>query len=322
MILTLLIIFRRNKMKKQLLIAAVAATMGTAAIADISITGAGMAKFVTVDTAGTGTDSHTTSQEMDLKVTGKHGDTTVVMAFDMDGSNGVAAGDQYISTKIGDVTVKMGDFIGGKSTLTKRSGRADKISASMAVGPAKITYENNATNTAGAVYVAADLGGVAATYKQKDGSNEVHLSGSVSGIAVTYRGIDKDAANSDMSLVTVSGTAGGIALTYADASTDSSANVDGDGFFGDLNGATGTGSAGAGADVTGISASMDLAGNAVTFKSVDIDGTSAQDKTINSITAVRALASGTTLTTKYTMTDVVAANTDTDTLEVKLSVSF
>ena len=69
-------------MKKQLLIAAVAATMASASMADISITGAGMAKFVTTDTAGTGTDSHVTSQEMDLKVTGKHGDTTVVMAFD------------------------------------------------------------------------------------------------------------------------------------------------------------------------------------------------------------------------------------------------
>lgn len=309
-------------MKKQLLIAAVAATMASASMADISITGAGMAKFVTTDTAGTGTDSHTTSQEMDLKVTGKSGDTTVVMAFDMNGASTVTAGDQYISTKIGDVSIKMGNFIGGKSTLTKRSARADKLSASMNVGTAKITYENNASNTAGAVYVSADLGGVAATYKQKDGSNEVHLSGSVGGVAVKYRGIDKDAANSDMSLIQVSGTVGGVALTYADASTDASANVNGDGFFGDLNGSAGTSSAGAGADITGFSAAMDLAGNAVTFKSVDIDGTSAQDKTINSITAVRGLASGATLTTKYTMTDVVAANTDTDTLEVKLSVAF
>ena len=308
-------------MKKQLLIAAVAATMASASMADISITGAGMAKFVTTDTAGTGTDSHVTSQEMDLKVTGKHGDTTVVMAFDMDGA-GVSAGDRYISTTIGGVSLKAGHFIGGKSTLTARSSRADKISASMSVGPAKVTYENNAANTAGAVYIAADLGGVAATYKNKDGSNEIHLSGSVAGIAVTYRGIDSDTANSDMSLVTVSGTAGGVALTYADASTDALANVNGDGFFGDLNGSAGTASAGAGADVTGMSASMDMAGNAVTFKTVDIDGTSAQDKTINSITVVRGLAAGTSLTAKYTMTDVVAANADTDALELKLSVSF
>jgi hypothetical protein len=309
-------------MKKQLLIAAVAATMASASMADISITGAGMAKFVTTDTAGSGADSHLISQEMDLKVTGKHGDTTVVSEFNMDGASTVTAGDQYISTKIGDVSVKIGDFIGGKSTLTKRADRADKISASMSVGPAKVTYENNATNTAGAVYISADLGGVAATYKNKDGSNEIHLSGSVAGIAVTYRGIDSDTADSDMSLVTVSGTAGGVALTYADASTDALANVNGDGFFGDLNGSDGSASAGAGADVTGMSASMDMAGNAVTFKTVDIDGTSAQDKTINSVTVVRSLAAGTTLKAKYTMTDVVAANTDTDALELKLTVAF
>jgi len=309
-------------MKKQLLIAAVAASMTSVAMADVSITGAAWAQFKTTDTAGTGTDSHKISQEMDLKVTGKSGDTTAVMAFDMNGGGIVTAGDQYISTKIGDVSVKLGNFIGGKSTLTKRSNRADKISASMNVGPAKITYENNETSTSPAVYLAADLSGVNATYKQKDGSNEVHLATSVGGVAIKYRGIDSDTTAKDMSLVQVSGTVGGIALTYADASTDASANVNGDGFFGDLNGSTGSSSAGAGADVTGISASMNVAGNAVTFKSVDIDGTSSQDKTINSITATRALASGASLRAKYTMTDVVAANTDTDVLELRLSVAF
>jgi hypothetical protein len=302
--------------------------MASAAIADISITGAGMAKFVTTDTAGTGTDSHTFSQEMDLKVTGKHGDTTVVSEFNMDGITGstvggVVAGDQYISTKIGDVSVKMGDFIGGKSTLTVRSPRADKFSASMSVGPAKVTYENNVSSTKGAVYVSADLGGVAATYKNKDGSNEIHLSGSVAGVAVTYRGIDADGANKDMSLITVSGTAGGVALTYATADTDTGVRVTGDGFFGDLNGSdAATFTAALGADVTGLSASMDLAGNAVTFKTVDIDGSAAEDVTINTVTVVRALAAGTTLKAKYTMKDVAAANSDTDALELKLTVAF
>ena len=315
-------------MKKQLLIAAVAATMASASMADISITGAGMAKFVTTDTAGTGTDSHVTSQEMDLKLTGKHGDTTVVMAFDMDGNSdgattsSVQAGDQYMATTIGGVSLKAGHFIGGKSTLTKRSSRADKMSVSYTTGPVKLTYENNANNNGAAFYAAGTVGGVAVTYKNKDGSNEAHLSGSVGGVKLTYRGIDSDTANKDMSLVTISGTVGDVALTYADASTDSSADVNGDGFFGDLNGSAGTSSAGAGAEVTGFSAAMDMAGNAVTFKTVDIDGTSAQDKTINSITVVRGLAAGTSLTAKYTMTDVVAANTDTDALELKLTVAF
>jgi hypothetical protein len=308
-------------MKKQLLIAAIAATMGTAAIADVSITGAGMAKFVTTDTDGTGTDSNVTSQEMDLKVTGKHGDTTVVMAFDMDGAE-VSDGDQYLTTSIAGVSLKAGFYIGGKSTLTKRGDRADKMSASYTAGPVKLTYENNANNNAAAFYASGDVAGVAVTYKNKQTSDEVLLSGSVSGVKLTYRGIQADGTNKDMSLVTVSGTVGGVALTYADANTDSSADVNGDGFFGDLNGSASTSSAGAGAEVTGFSAAMDMAGNAVTLKTVDIDGTSAQDKTINSITVVRSLAAGTTLKAKYTMTDVVAANTDTDALELKLSVAF
>jgi hypothetical protein len=283
-----------------------------------------MAKFVSTDTDGTGTDSHVTSQEMDLKVTGKHGDTTVVSEFNMDGASAVTAGDQYISTTIGGVSLKAGDFIGGKSDLTKRSGRADKMSASYTAGPVKITYENNANNNAGAVYVSGTAGGVSATYKNKDGSNEIHLSTEVAGVSLAYRGIESDSTTSDRAIVKVSGTVGGVALTYMQADSETSVRVDGDGFFGDLNGSDGTTyTAATGADLAGISATMDVAGNSVTIKTVDIDAeTSANDKTINSVTVVRSLAAGTTLKAKYTMTDVDAANSDTDALELKLSVAF
>jgi len=311
-------------MKKQLIAAAVAATMTSVAMADISITGAGMVKFVSTDAGTGGTDSHLTSQEVDLKVTGKLGDTTVVSAFDMDGATTVGQGDQYMTTKIGDVNLKAGYFIGGKSDLTKRSARADKISASMNVGPAKITYENNASNTSGAVYLSADLGPVAAAYKDKDGTDEVILSTTVSGISVSYRGIDSDTANSDRSIVKVSGSFGGVDLTYASAETDSQVRVDGDGYFGDFNGSNGTTyTAGNGADVTGLSATMNAAGNKITFKTVDVDETTGNDTKINQIVATRALAAGTTLTTKYTMTDVDGGtSSDTDALELKLSVAF
>ena len=77
-------------MKKQLLIAAVAATMGTAAIADISITGSAKVNYTQTDNAlSTSQDTDTFSNEMDLKVKGTNGDTAVVINFGaMDGGEG------------------------------------------------------------------------------------------------------------------------------------------------------------------------------------------------------------------------------------------
>jgi hypothetical protein len=62
-------------MKKQLLIAAVAATMTSAAMADISITGGMKVNYKSIETAGVNANS--ISHETDLQVTGKSGATTV-----------------------------------------------------------------------------------------------------------------------------------------------------------------------------------------------------------------------------------------------------
>jgi hypothetical protein len=76
-------------MKKQLLIAAIAATMGTAAIADVAITGAALVKFVNTDI--TGVDTNVVSNEFDLDINGSHGSTTVNMHIDSDnGTNTMA----------------------------------------------------------------------------------------------------------------------------------------------------------------------------------------------------------------------------------------
>ena len=80
-------------MKKQIVAAAVAATMSAVAVADISITGAAKVNYTNVDNSGTTPDTNKFTQEMDLKVKGKSGDTEVVMnfgggAFDGDDDNG------------------------------------------------------------------------------------------------------------------------------------------------------------------------------------------------------------------------------------------
>jgi hypothetical protein len=316
-------------MKKQLLIAAVAATMGTAAIADISITGAGMVKFVNVDSGNAATaDTNTTSQEMDLKITGKSGDTTAVMTFNMDGGAVAIQGDAYLTTSIAGVSLKAGQFEGGKSNLTAKSARADKVSASMDLAGVKVTYEDNATNTGSAVYLSGSVSGVNGTYKKKDGSDEIHLSGSVAGIGIAYRGIDSDTADQDASEFVLTGSFNGVDVTYAEADADASRTLNGDGIYGDINsGAVTTDATAAttiaGTDLRTIKLSTSVAGNTVSWTNTDIDAIlSANDGSVDTIAVSRSLAGGTTLNAKYVMKDMDATNNDSDTLEVKLSVSF
>ncbi len=64
-------------MKKQLLIAAVAATMTSAAFADISLTGSMKVNYKNTDTNGSPVD--TVTQEGDLVITGTNGGTKVHM---------------------------------------------------------------------------------------------------------------------------------------------------------------------------------------------------------------------------------------------------
>jgi hypothetical protein len=316
-------------MKKQLLIAAVAATMGTAAIADISITGAGFVKFTNVDSGNAATaDTNLTAQEMDLKVTGKSGDTTAVMTFNMDGQATTIQGDAYMTTSIAGVALKAGRFEGGKSNLTAKSARADKVSASMDLAGVKVTYEDNETNTGSAVYLSGSVSGVNGTYKKKDGSDEIHLSGSVAGIGIAYRGIDSDTADQDASEFVLTGSFNGVDVTYAEADADASRTLNGDGIYGDINsGAVTADSAAtttvAGTDLRTIKLSTSVAGNTVSWTNVDVDGIlSANDGSVDTIAVSRSLAGGTTLNAKYVMKDMDATNNDSDTLEVKLSVSF
>jgi hypothetical protein len=316
-------------MKKQLLIAAVAATMTSVAMADISISGKGMVKYTNVDSGVAATaDTNTTAQEMDLTVTGKSGDTTAVMTFNMDGAGAAIQGDAYLTTSIAGVSLKAGQFEGGKSNLTAKSARADKVSASMEMGGVKVTYENNATNTADALYLSGSVSGVNATFKKKDGSDEILVDTTIAGVGIAYRSIDSDTANKDISEFVLTGSVSGFDVTYASADADSLATINGDGIYGDINSGAltaGTELTVAGTDLTAIKISTTVAGNTVSYTSVESKAIlAANSADVDTIAISRSLAGGTTLNAKYVMKDHgAAANAnDSDTLEVKLSVAF
>ena len=319
-------------MKKQLLIAAVAASMTSVAMADISIAGKGMVKYTNVDSAVAATvDTNTIAQEMDLTITGKSGDTTAVMTFNMDGDTGAVQGDAYMTTTVAGVSIKAGQYEGGKSNLTAKSSRDDKATVSMDFSGVKVSYETkdaagvtNGDTTA----ISGSVAGVGVTYKIKDGSNELHLSGSIAGIGIAYRGIDSDTANQDASEVVLTGSFGGVDVTVASADADTGRTLNGDGIYGDINSGALTATSGtttvAGTDIVAIKLSTSVAGNTVSWTNVSADAIlAANDADVDTLAISRSLAGGTTLNAKYVMKDIGTATTnDSDTLEVKLSVAF
>ena len=313
-------------MKKQLLIAAVAATMTSVAMADISIAGSAKANFTVVDFEDTQVNTNTISREMDLFITGKNGDTTVVMniANDTLGAAGLATEDSYVATKLGDVAVKVGAWDNGNNAL-RASARTDAhLAASTTLGGVTITYDGYGDAADDSVKLAADISGVAVSYKQLATGEDIDVSTTVGGVKVSYLALNRDTANTDRSVVEVSGSFNGVDIKVAQADADSGATIEGDTWMGDFEGNTsGAYDLTANQDVTSISLKTQVAGNTVEFRNSKIDGVSGADTSFNKFIVTRPLANGTTFEATYTdLDDKASTTTDSSTLDLELAVKF
>ena len=311
-------------MKKQLLIAAVAATMGTAAIADVSITGNMKVNYTNTDENGSTTDS--VSHETNLAIVGKSGDTTVHMEMAMDDASDrfdnaeqttVVLEDVHLTTTIGAVKVKTGTWNGSDTILAKDSDRTSgNWILSTDMQGVSIALEGDTQASATSTTFSGDIAGVAAKYKMKSTSDELYLSADVAGVAVTYAGISADAANSDAAAFTLAKEFNGVTVSYSDVDADSSYTVDGDtAAFGDAATYMGQGD-----DASAIKLSTSMAGNTVSARFVAVDSTS--DFDVNTFTVTRPLAGGTTLEVTYTDTDKDGSADDVEKLDVELAVKF
>jgi len=318
-------------MKKQLLIAAVAATMTSVAMADISIAGSAKANFTVVDFEDTQVNTNTISREMDLFITGKNGDTTVVMniANDTLGAAGLVTEDSYVATKLGDVAVKVGAWDNGNNAL-RESARTDAhLAASTTLGGVTITYDGYGDAADDSVKLAADISGVAVSYKQLATGEDIDVSTTVGGVKVSYLALNRDTANTDRSVVEVSGSFNGVDVKVAQANADSGARIEGDSWMGDFENAAYTGSTTAAydlandQDVTSISLKTKMAGNTVEFRNTKVDGVSGNDVSFNKFIVTRPLANGTTFEATYTdLDDKGQTTTDSTSLDLELAVKF
>ena len=295
-------------MKKQLLIAAVAATMTSAAFADVSISGAAQMNINSVS----GSDT-TYSTDIDLKIVGKAGDTSATIDMESTGTDGVTSGtlnhgmkikNSYVSTSIAGANIKVGNWYGSDSLLGNGSNDdAAQISVDYTMNGVKVQYEDGTGAASDSVTISGTVGGVALSHEIFDAATDTKFSTTVAGISATYRTYDADANASDKTSLEVSTEVSGVTLTYVDvdANETGSAGTSSDAFFGEQTAVK---------TASGVSASTSIGGNKVTFKAYDIN-----DVDTNKLIVSRPMAGG---TFEATFADTDGSNSSVD-LELKVS---
>jgi hypothetical protein len=330
-------------MKKQVIAAAVASTLSVAALADISITGQMKSNYTHTDyDSSMVNDSDIIKTEGDLYVKGSNGDTSVVMNFsiadhitaDNSVSTNNAIEDAYMTTKIGDVSLKVGQWDNGNNAMRASTRKAGKLEASTEMGGVGIKFATT-NESDDELTLSTSIGGVSASFKQKNAGEDYAVSGTVAGINASYSVIGSDTANSDKSYVELSTSLGGVGVKYGKAEADSAVCLDGDTWLGDFedtsnftchttyNNGDSVWQLNKGQDLTGLELSTSLQGNAVKFRTVSSDDLAGADTTYNKVIVTRPLASGTTFELTYTdVSDDAEVTTDYNSLDLELAVKF
>jgi hypothetical protein len=324
-------------MKKQIIAAAVAATMTSVALADIAITGTTKVNFTSVD-YDDNDSTNTVATEHDIKITGKNGDTTVVIgieADDGDNATGVDTTDVYMTTKVGDINVKAGEWDNGNNFLRGSSTTQNALQLDGKVGPIGIAYFSGHSTIDDKITVSADLAGVNVKYVKQNGADgatvysgdhEVMASTSFGGVGIAYHLDANDKANTDRSSLELTGKVGDVDVAFVSIETDSGATADGDTWAGDFEGTdTGGYKKQAGADIQAFKVAGNLAGNKVQFihTAVDKGNGAGRDADNNKFILTRPLASGATFEAMYITSEVTGVAAESgDTLDLELSVNF
>ena len=319
-------------MKKQLLIAAVAATMTSAAMADISISGDAKFEYQNVETTGVAINVNQTNTEVNLKLRGQSGDTSVVVDVASDGNSALVVEDQYLTTKVGDVTVKAGNHTTGTSSILgeiDEGGRSNnKVTLSTTLGGAKVYVGNGGSSSASTGFtsinnnmfagISMDVAGVTVQAKKvNDTEDAFGVSGDMSGVAFRLEQKQGTGSNTDVVFGNVTTDVNGISLGYAwiDADADNLIGESDSAIFAVENNSVGDSN-------SQFTASTSVQGNKVTLKAGTVGFKAATlDRDYTQVAVSRSLASGATASVTYTDKELTDT-TDSQTFEAELSVKF
>jgi hypothetical protein len=276
-------------MKKQLLIAAVAATMASATFADVSITGG---SEVTIAKSGT-------TVETTLGLAGKSGDTSVTIDLDLHAAQTALVKNAYMKTSVAGIAVKAGQWKSGASNFGRSSVKTGAYNLSTSMGGVKVAFEETGSGSSNSVTVSGSIAGVAVSHKMNnnaDSTTETKLSGSVGGIALAYHSKEANATDTNTA-ISASTTVGDVKIAYT--TIDIEAALSGmDGAISDTTSAVNVG------DHNAVTLTTSVGGNTVTFKRYELN-----DVSNNKIIVKRG-----NLKATY--------NDNADTLEVELAVKF
>ena len=341
---------------KKLIAAAVATSVSAIAMADVSITGNANYEYFHKEDSGYNTNY--ADMEINLSVQGKSGDTGVVANFEIDNhgdaNTALDIEDTYLTTKIGDINVKAGNFASGTTALggeIDQGGRAtNKVDLSTNIGGAKVGYfvssvsstdEGYGTDSAG-VYASIPVAGMTLGIKDNTDSYTITgLKGAISGVNFRVENKDNDAANSDALFYQVGTKIGDLSVSYEAIDSDAAGTAatsdvvtEGDSAIFAQEMATDADSKGKlGVDgVSQFTVATSIDGTALKLRVGElrggkVSGTQYKDAGFSRIEASRQLASGAKLTVSYDDyedTGVTSSGTmsDTQLLEVDLSVKF
>jgi hypothetical protein len=323
-------------MKKQLLIAAIAATMGTAVIADVAITGHAKYVYKNTETSGTTGSLDSALGEVNLVVDGSHGDTKlhIEQEFNMTGvDNGnIDAEDVWMSTKVGDFGIKLGAWDGSTTAITgsilNNARSAQKVYVTTSVADVNLGYWTTPGGVSSEGFTAnTTVGGVKIELKDSVQSfTAIRVSGEVAGLSLSHENLDSDTAGKDATMTSAAYTYNGVTLKADQVRADQANGItEDDGIFQQYDEDVSSTGANAGTDITKItqlSASMDIAGNKVTLYAIEGIENVGTKNNATKIKVSRALAGGTNIIATYTDAENDAATTDTETFTAELNVKF
>ncbi len=304
-------------MKKQLLIAAVAATMASVSMADISITGNGAVTYTNVD-ADTGAGSNTFAHDVDFTIVGKNGDTSVSATFattsESDGTtvtSGLQTENVFMKTSVAGVNIKMGSWTGADTLLSNGTRSDGKFSADTTINGIKLQFEDKNASDA-SVTVSGSVSGVKVSHEMFQTSTDTSVSGELAGVSIAYRSVDVDGANvgavTDKTSLEISKEFNGVTLTYANADVAVGGTTVSDAFLGTQSAQN---------NISGFGLATALAGNDVSVKRITTNATDgAVDVNTTEVVITRALASGATFEATYTDEETQT------TLDLELAVKF
>ena len=337
-----------NNMKKQIIAAAVAASVSAVAMADISISGNANYEWFST-TTGSANAVYTTDTEINLNIRGKNGDTTVAADIEIDShgdaSTAIDVENTYIATKVGDVSVKAGNYSSGTTALggeIDQGGRAtNKLGLSTNLAGWTLGYAQDGetvNNDGSSISASGKVGDVNVSFKEaSDTATYVGLSGALAGINYRVENKDADAANSDVLFVDVSTKVGGATVGYTVLDADQGGLIkEGDsGILGlSVNGTdnadcnaqsdnTAANRCGSAKGASQLRISAPMAGNTLSAKIGTIEdglGTG-NDLDFTELKLTRALASGATLNIVYDDYDNTTSASK-EVIEIDLSVKF